>query len=310
MFDKFLTEKLRFAYRQVSALHEIPDAFGRVFESSEPKKIFAALLIVFQLIGVIVFDTPVDPHKGGVDLTEYSLVFEDEFIGDALDTQAWRIRSGSTRGGFESADQVSVKDGNLILTAEYVKDGQFGEGWYGADLALNEWYKQGYFEIRCKCNPGGGFWSAFWIQAQHPYEAQYSKGGIGGAEIDIFEANSWGKTLCENAVTQTIHCAGVGGVQEGFQSRILGFYNGNNIYDEYNTYGLMWNETEYIFYVNGVETARSTFGDGVSQVEEQVRVSLCVPSEEELSKLDKDSYSSDFVVDYVRIYQPTLTPVN
>ncbi|MBQ2812874.1 MAG: hypothetical protein IJE63_06420, partial [Clostridia bacterium] len=63
----------------------------------------------------------------------------------------------------------------------------------------------------------------------------------------------------------------------------------------------------YIFYINGVETVRSTFGDGVSQVEEQVRVSLCIPTAEKLEMLDKETYNNSFVIDYVRIYQPTLT---
>ena len=121
--------------------------------------------------------------------------------------------------------------------------------------------------------------------------------------VDIFEAMNWGEGIAADGVAQTIHCAGVGGVQEGFQSRMLGEFYGNNIYDEYNTYGLKWTEDEYIFYVNGVETVRSTFGDGVSQVDEQVRVSLCMGSAEELAKLDKETYHSEFVVDYVKIYQ-------
>ena len=48
-------------------------------------------------------------------------------------------------------------------------------------------YCKGYFEIRCKVNAGSGYWSAFWLQADSPYTASVSKGGVGGAEIDIFE---------------------------------------------------------------------------------------------------------------------------
>ena len=70
---------------------------------------------------------------------------------------------------------------------------------------------------------------------------------------------------------------------------------------------MKWTEDEYIFYINGVETARTSFGNGTSQVEEEVRVSLEVPDAEFLEPLDKETYHSEFVVDYVRIYQPTLT---
>ena len=113
----------------------------------------------------------------------------------------------------------------------------------------------------------------------------------------------YGDGLHHNSVTQTIHCAGVDGVQEGFQSANLGAFYGNNIHEEYNTYGLEWTEDEYIFYINGVETVRSTFGNGVSQVEEEVIVSLEIPGIEELAGFEKDGFKTEFIVDYVKIYQ-------
>ena len=92
-------------------------------------------------------------------------------------------------------------------------------------------------------------------------------------------------------------------MQEGFQSAMLGMFYGNNVTEEYNTYGLEWTEDEYIFYINGVETCRSTFGNGVSQVEEDVIVSLEIPDLDKLAELDKETYKTEFVVDYVKIYQ-------
>ena len=69
--------------------------------------------------------------------------------------------------------------------AGILTDGAYGAGWYAAAISLFETYNRGYFEIRCKCNDGGEFWSAFWIQADHPYDHELSKGGVGGAELDI-----------------------------------------------------------------------------------------------------------------------------
>ncbi|MBQ7100860.1 MAG: hypothetical protein IJN81_04455 [Clostridia bacterium] len=223
MFEKFLTETLKLAPRQMWGVEQLGVYFKKLFSANGAKAAIACVVAIAELLGLVVFDFATTPRGDALDLTGYSLVFEDEFEGDSLNLDDWRyVASGPDRGGFNSPEQVSVKDGNLFLTGEYKEDGNYGAGWYGADIALNEWYKQGYFEIRCICNPGGGFWSAFWIQARHPYEAQYSQGGIGGAELDIFEAMDYGEFGCENAVAQTIHCAGVGGVQEGFQSRMLG----------------------------------------------------------------------------------------
>lgn len=302
--DKFLTETLKFAPRQLLGFHRISDALRMIFTSFNPKQIAIGLLALFQIFCLILFDTPTTPIGQELDLTGYELVFEDNFDGDALNMDVWDYRgTGARRGGFNSPNQVKVEDGNLVMTAEYRPDGEFGEGWYTAMIKLKERYCKGYFEIRCICNDGGGFWSAFWLQADHPYEAAYSKGGVGGCEIDIFEAMSWDDGIHKNSVTQTVHCAGVDGVQEGFQSYQLGTFYANNIYEEYNTYGLEWTEDEYIFYVNGVESARTSFGNGVSQVLEDVIVSLEIPNEDALAGFDKATHNTQYIVDYVRIYQ-------
>ena len=102
-----------------------------------------------------------------------------------------------------------------------------------------------------------------------------------------------------NSVSQTIHCNGGDGDRENIDSRMLGSFKGNDIYETYNTYGLEWTDSEYIFYINGVETTRSSFSLGVSEVPEEVIVSLELP--EKISK-EKD-YTTSFIVDYVKIWQ-------
>ncbi len=270
------------------------------------KQITASLLFLFELPYMLLFGTPITPMGPELDLTGYEQVFYDEFEGDTLDTEAWFYRgNGKSRCGYNAPSQVKVQDGNLIITGEYLMDGEYGEGWYSGSIALNKKYKQGYFEIKCICNKGGDFWSAFWIQADHPYTPEISKGGIGGAELDIFEANEYNNIGNRNSVTHTIHCSGKeGDTSGGLNSAALGFFRGKNIYKEYNTYGLKWTEDEYIFYINGVESVRSDFADGVSQVEELVLVSLCIPQEMSKSKeRNKDTFSTEFIVDYVKIYQ-------
>ncbi|MBQ5824978.1 MAG: glycoside hydrolase family 16 protein [Clostridia bacterium] len=304
MFDKFLTEVLKLAPWQMRGVELQKKYLKKAFTAGSIKKAIAALIVVAELIGLTVFDLPAKPLGDELDLTGYSLVFEDEFEGNALNTNVWDYRgSGPRRGGFNAESQVKVENGKMIMTGEYQTDGTYGEGWYTAMIKLKERYCKGYFEIRCILNEGSGFWSAFWLQADAPYTASISKGGIGGAEIDIMESYNDETHKRYNSIGQTIHCAGVDGVQEGYQSERLGYYTGNNIHQEYNTYGLMWTDDEYIFYINGVETARSSFGNGVSQVAEDVIVSLEIPDETQLAALDKGTYHTEFIVDYVRIYQ-------
>lgn len=298
-----LAEFLHLAWRQENAIYRIGEIFSSAFSGGfSPKRFIAAFVALIEMLGCVLFDMPLTPAGAELNLDGYSLVFEDEFEGDSLNEDYWFYRaSGARRNGFNAPSQVKVKDGNMIMTAEYLENGEYGEGWYAGMISLKEKYCRGYFEIKCKCNDGGDFWSAFWIQADSPYDHDISKGGPGGAELDIFEA-PYGKNKLSplyNSVTQTIHCNGSDEDKENIDSRMLGIFKGDNIYSEYNTYGLEWTEDEYIFYINGVETARSSFGSGVSEVDESVIVSLEIPDEISLSQ----DYTSKFIVDYVRIYQ-------
>lgn len=289
---------LQLSFRERWAVDQLFEAIKNL----NVKGLFAGVMVIFELLSMLILGTPLTPRGEELDLTGYELVFEDEFEGDELDLSVWDHRGeGSRRGGANSRSQVDVRDGNLVITGEYLEDGAYGAGWYTAAIKLKERYKQGYFEIKCKVNKSQGYWSAFWIQADGPYTASISQGGVGGAEIDIFESTEYASG--KYAVTNTIHCAGVDGVQEGFQSANLGKFYGNNINKEYNTYGLEWTEDEYIFYINGVETARSSFGNGVSQVPEDVIVSLEIPDAEKMEGLDKETFKTEFIVDYVKIYQ-------
>ncbi len=302
MLDKIFV-LLKLSYREIWAVKKLFEYIHNLFSSFSIKGFFAQLLAIVEIFQMLLFGLPLTPRGEPLDLTGYSLVFYDEFEGSSLNTDVWAHRgTGPRRGGYNASSQVKVKNGNLVISGEYLTDGKYGEGWYTAAVKLRERYKYGYFEIRCICNASPGYWSAFWIQADAPYTASISKGGIGGAELDIFESNCY-NDKDKYCITHAIHCAGVDGKPEGFQSANLGKFYGKNITTEYNTYGLEWTEDEYIFYVNGVETIRSTFGNGVSQVEEDVIVSLEIPELKKLEGFDKDSFKTEFIVDYVKIYQ-------
>ncbi len=265
----------------------------------------AKIMVIIEILSALLFGTPVKPAGPELDLTGYELVFCDEFEGDELDTDAWFTRgNGPRRAGFNADSQVKLRNGNLYLTGEYLENGEYGAGWYAGAIALNQKYKEGYFEIRCICSPGEGYWSAFWLQADAPYTPEISKGGIGGAEIDIFEAMDYDDAIRHDSVLHTIHCSGMEGDTSGeLNTDRLGRFYGNKIYKKYNTYGLKWTSEEYIFYVNGIETTRSTFADGVSTVPEQLIVSLEVPNELDDKVFNDKNYKTEYIVDYVKVYQ-------
>ena len=299
MFEKLFFSGMR--WRETQALEQTKRALKGLLNG---KSLLAVLIVVMQTLGCIWFDMPMTPGGEELDLSGYNLIFEDDFDGDTLDLAKWTHRGqGKAAGGFFADSQVRVENGNMIIRGEYLEDGKYGPGWYAGMVKVKEDPTFGYFEMRCIANPDDQFWSAFWLQSNYSYTPDISKGGVGGAEIDIFEAMSYGKNaLRRNGVHQTIWCSGMEGDPtngEGLNSLTVGLFYGKNIYEEYNTYGLEWDENEYVFYINGVETRRTSFADGTSKIPEQVIASLCLPGE---VTHDKD-FTTEFVVDYVRLYQ-------
>jgi len=273
-----------------------------------PKQVIATVSILSQLFSFVISRAPIRPYGEELDLTGYELVFEDEFTGDSLNTDVWYYRHvGSTgNNGFYAKDTVSVKDGNLIIGAQYLENGSLGAGWYASEVATNEKYTYGYFECRAIVSKGYGFWSGFWMQSDNSYNADISQGGPGGSEIDIMEANADNSEIAKNkdAVLQCVHVnGGEGDTTEGSDTSGAVYFYGNNIYTEYNTYGVMWNEEEYIFYVNGVESWRTQWRSGASHSPEEVILSVCIPGGN-LDKMHTRDFYTEFKVDYVKIYQP------
>lgn len=293
---------------QILSFETLKALAHQLFTGGVPaKRLLATLLSLFELFNAACWKTPVTPRGEALDISGYTLVYEDDFNGEALDEEAWYYRGlGTRRSGYNGASQVEVKDGNMFLTGEYLENGRYGPGWYTGMVALKQNYAKGYFEIRCKCNEGSGFWSAFWLQATgDPYDHERSAGGVEAVEVDIFEstANRW---LGSDILESNIHCNGYDDNPDKIDSQRVGDYRVDDIH-EYNTYGLLWTDEEYIFYINGVESGRSSFGKGVCRNPEELIVSLEIPETMPDDILNNQDYTTQMVVDYVRIYQLTPT---
>lgn len=301
-----LAALLKLAWRKQYAIERLGPIFKSIFASGfSLKRLFIFFVAFSEMFGSVFFDSPLTPAGDPLDLTGYNLVFCDEFDGDSLNTDVWYYRGVGSKGkkynAYYSPSQVNVGNGNMTIDFEYLEDGEYGEGWYSGEVSLINQYKNGYFEIRCICNNEVGPWSAFWLSRDGAYDAEISQGGIYAAEIDILESymgNIFGVSDI-NATIHAIHCNGTDD-NPSIESMRLGYYKASNIYKQYNTYGLKWTEDEYIFYVNGIETVRSSFGNGVCVNPLDVIVSVCAPSNE--PEYDK-SISSRMTVDYVKIWQ-------
>jgi len=233
-------------------------------------------------------------------LSGYVLVFEDEFDGDTLDLDKWEYRGtgSASSNAFYHPEQIRLEDGKLILKAEYRTDGPFGDGWYTGMMRTKDEFVRGYIEMTCICSYGAGFSSSWWLNSRWTDTAE-SNGGLGGSEVDIFEAfNHTRKPIkaWQDSVALAVH---VHVSDDELHSGALGSFYGKNIYTEYNTYGLLWTEEYYIFYINGVEAVRSNFEKGVSAAPEFAIISLEPPGE----VMAKHDVTAEFIIENVRIWQ-------
>ena len=265
------------------------------------------------LISICVWlDIPMYPMGEELDMDKFVIQFEDEFEGE-LDRTVWsgHYQWGSTteprRGCYWNKYLAYTENGNLVIPVTYLEEGMGGKGagWYTAGIDTDSdspngfSQKFGYFECRCILPKGADIWSAFWLMNDGVYDVDGN--GRDGTEIDVYESLCGGDFL-PNAVSSNLHYDGYNDGHEAMGDvKVL---LKNNPYEEFNTYGVEWNENEYIFYINGVETFRTSFG-GVSQNEEYLILSVEMKGENGMPEVRENVPAEDafFIVDYVRAYQ-------
>ena len=220
---------------------------------------------------------------------EYKRVWSDEFEGEKLDPGKWDYRQlGPRRDAVNVKETVTLDgEGHLVLTTRRSGD-QVHTAMIGTQGIFETTF--GYFECRVKLQEQVGHWSAFWLQT--PTMGQHvGDPARAGTEIDIFEYLRREGDL----VHHNLHWDGYGEHHKhtGTDVRVPGLGQG------WNTFGLLWTDTEYVFYLNGQETWRTT--QGVSHRDQYIILSLEVGK---WAGAIADARLPDHLyIDYVRVYQ-------
>lgn len=163
--------------------------------------------------------TPVPPWNG------YELAFADEFDGSELDDTKWRYRIGTRWDSVQRAQNVSVRDGRLVIDLEVDAD---GTQYTGGVISLDQ-FGHGYYETRARLWKNTGWHAAFW---------QMQVSGTRVNEIDGFES------VLPDSFTSNL--------QYYHPRHILGSQRHEaNVAAEYNVYGWEWLPDRVRFYLNG-----------------------------------------------------------
>ena len=222
--------------------------------------------------------------------TSWSLVWFDEFEGDEIDGSKWEVMGDWERrdGWWVQEDAYVDGEGHLVIRTK-----QDGDRFTSGAVRTMDRFEHafGYYEARCLFPEQPGHWPAFWIY--DPLVGTIGDEGRDGSEIDIME-----KAWLEERINQAIHWDGYGAEHQSVGQQVD--FPGLN--EGYHTFGLVWKEDEYIFYIDGEETWRTSAG-GVSQVPEYIKLT------DEIGTWAGDIHEATlpdyFLVDYVRVYDAT-----
>ena len=230
----------------------------------------------------------------------YKLVFNEDF--NTIDRTKWNVRNNSWAKNEESIvtsrpENVFVSNGALTLRA--IKESytvgsttrQYTSG-YLDTIGRGSW-KYGRFEMRAKLPPAQGMWPAFWLRNNTTL-----------GELDIMEAVG-GRV---NQTVQTIHQSTNGDMAKAGHEDALP----SGTTATWHTYAVDREPGSVKWYVDG----RLVFSKTVSQLtwldsafneSMNIRLNLQVggsmPNWYGLPVVGAPLGSSDFVIDYVRVYQ-------
>lgn len=251
----------------------------------------------------------------------FKLVWSDEFDGDKIDETKWdyRLCMMGKRHPAWTDKGVKVENGCAVFTIfeedgevvssqlqtgynymdEPVKKTTFGNEhlqWPIGKLKESKYtHRYGYYECRCRLQQLPGWWSAFWIQS--PIIGASLNPKLTGTEVDIMESFKPGEVHTHNVFT-----GGYG--QDMKRIHVGGDYDAD--LNEFHTFGLLWTEDKYVFYVDGVEDGVVT--ENVSGIDQFILITTePIGYRKENHRPTEEAHAAakagdTFLVDYVRVF--------
>ena len=258
------------------------------------------------------------------DKDGYTMVWNDEFDGTALDMTKWSYMLGvqdvygDSRGPmfwgnneqqYYTENAVTVSDGTLKITAKRENMPE-GRNYSSARICTRNkgFWTYGYFEARIKLPAVEGMWPAFWMLPE-PTSASGTANEYGYwaacGEIDVMEA----KGRLPNRIDTTLHFGNYG--SSTFQTSITSL---KKPITEWHTYALEWKPKNINWYIDGAlvlsldskiwwSAAAPTSDTAPFDVDFYILLNLAVGGNFDGGREPDASFiSADMEVDYVRVY--------
>lgn len=233
---------------------------------------------------------------------ERTLVWEDNFDGDALLSENWNIVSGdgcpnlcgwgNNEKQIYEAGNIKIADGHLSIVAK-----KEGDKYTSARINSKgkKEFQYGRIEVRAKLATGQGLWPAFWMLGSNISKVGWPLCG----EIDILEYV--GKE--PETIFTTLHTADSHGASKNTKKDVV-----KGIEEGFHTFAADWTEDQIAFYID--DSLFYTFSP--EKTDEKVWpfdqpfyiiLNLAIGGNFGGESIDDTVFPQEFVIDYVRVYQ-------
>ncbi|AYA63440.1 glycoside hydrolase family 16 protein [Alteromonas sp. RKMC-009] len=220
----------------------------------------AAAISVTTLVGCgggATTNTDVNIVEPTVPVTDWELVWSDDFDGSSIDGNNWTHEVNCAGGGnnesqcyTDSPENAFVSDGTLKIVALPAAEG--AEKPYTSARLVTQYkadFKYGRFEMRAKLPSGQGSWPAFWMM---PTDSVYG-GWPRSGEIDIMEAVNLKAMDADGNPEANIHGTlhyGSEWPNNKYSGKAYKLPDGANPADDFHTYAVEWQEGEIRWYMD------------------------------------------------------------
>ncbi|APE07784.1 glycosyl hydrolase family 16 [Alteromonas sp. RW2A1] len=228
--------------------------------ASKITRITAALSVttLFGCGGGATTSTDIDVVDASAPVSDWQLVWSDEFDGSSIDENKWTHEVDCAGGGnneaqcyTDSESNSFVDNGMLNIVALPAEEGAPKPY---TSARLNTRYKgdfkYGRIEMRAKMPEGQGSWPAFWMMPTDEVYGGWPRSG----EIDIMEAVNLKAADIdgnpENHIYGTLHY-GQEWPNNDSSGQAYSLPNGANPADDFHTYAIEWQEGEIRWYMDG-----------------------------------------------------------
>jgi len=249
----------------------------------------------------------------------WTVVFEDEFDQDGLDTARWFTRyiyNNGTLDYFKDEKQRYRENGNHILEGgilNLVAKEPNANGLYPSGMIRSrQTFRYGYFEARIKLPPGRGMFPAFWLNSDYDETGYLSW----PPEIDIMEFAPNGVTEFPNMVHSNVALSSPntqGGQwlyrDSNFNAQYKFYRAPADMTRDWHVYGMLWDTDDTVtVYLDGRKLwqrlYRWLYQDGRQAGPAHILINLAVGGDwAGAGGIDSSAFPAALQVDYVRVCQ-------